>query len=55
MKKCLTNKNSYENENEAKKAAILGMFLKKGINLKLNTYFCMICYNYHLTSSKKKK
>ncbi len=54
-KKCLSGKNSYETEREALKAADLGMHLSKEKNLKLYAYVCMSCFQWHLTSSSRKK
>jgi uncharacterized protein CbrC (UPF0167 family) len=51
-KKCISLKNSYETEDEAIKAAELGMFLNKKEKLKLFYYRCVHCFKYHLTSKK---
>ena len=53
-KRCISGKNSYETEYDAKKAAELGMFLSNEKRLNLNVYRCIDCYQYHLTSSKRK-
>lgn len=55
VKKCSSGKNSYETQREAERAADLGMYLSKEKNLKLKTYLCLQCYQYHLTSSQKRK
>lgn len=52
-KKCLSGKNTYDTEKEAQKAADYGTQIRNVPYLK--PYFCMACYNYHLTSSDKKK
>ena len=52
--KCISGKNTYETEIEAKKAAELGMFLSKEKFLTLHAYRCLDCYQYHLTSSRRK-
>lgn len=51
--KCVSGKNSYATEKEAQKAADFGMQFRGADYLK--PYFCMICYDYHLTSSDRKK
>ena len=51
--KCTSGKISYETEKEAQKAADFGMQIRN-VNY-LKPYFCMICYQYHLTSSDRKK
>ena len=51
--KCISGKNKYESEKDAQKAAELGMHLRK-ISY-LSTYFCLLCHNWHLTSSKRNK
>lgn len=51
--KCLSGKISYSTEKEAQKAAEFGVQFRD-VNY-LKPYFCMICYEYHLTSSDRKK
>lgn len=51
--KCSSGKISYKTEKEAQKAAEDGVQLRH-VNY-LKAYFCMICYDYHLTSSDRKK
>ena len=51
--KCISGKNSYETEKEAQKAADFGTQVR-GVSY-LKPYFCMICYEYHLTSSDRKE
>ncbi len=53
MQKCISGKNSYQNERDAEKAASLGMHLSKEKHLKLSLYKCLECFDYHLTSKKK--
>jgi len=52
-KKCLSGKNSYEDEKSAQYVADLGMYLRKNTPL-LSTYFCLLCYKWHLTSKIRK-
>ena len=51
--KCLSGKNTYESEKKAQKAANFGTQVRS-VNY-LKPYFCMMCYQYHLTSSDRKK
>lgn len=47
---CLSGKRTFTTERDAQKAAEIG-HLERGIVL--YHYFCLQCYNYHLTSSKR--
>lgn len=51
-KKCISGKNTYDTENEAQRAADLGMYLR---NVQLRPYMCLDCHNFHLTSSSGSK
>lgn len=50
--KCTSGKNTYMTQPEAQRAADLGMHLRK---VQLSTYYCLYCFKFHLTSSKKNK
>lgn len=52
--KCISGKNAYSTEDDAKKAAEIGIFLSKEKKLCLHVYRCIDCYQYHLTSSQRK-
>lgn len=47
---CPSGKNTYETEWEAQKAVRDAKVLR---NIKLSYYFCMYCFNYHMTSNLK--
>lgn len=47
---CLSGKRTFKNESDAKRAAYLGMLER---DIVLNYYFCLQCYDYHLTSKEK--
>lgn len=49
---CPSGKNEYETEEDAKIAVRESWLLR---DIKLNYYFCLQCFKYHLTSKKYKK
>lgn len=48
--KCPSGKNTYDNEEDAKRAVRDSLVLR---DVRLNYYFCMLCFNYHMTSKLK--
>ena len=53
LNRCLCGKQCHKTENDALKAAELGQWRKPG-EPALSVYRCLLCMNWHLTSSPRK-
>lgn len=49
---CPSGKNTYETEDDARRAVRDNLVLR---DVRLNYYFCMICFKYHMTSKLNNK